>query len=643
MTVQVDNIQTAVWIYDIDNFTIVWANKIGLHLWQCESVLELSQRDLKTEASDAVQQRVLEYREGFKKGQIFHETWQFSPNGIEIDTFCVFSGYELKDGRIAMMVEATPANHFSEITSANSKVVANFNAYGAFISGNPPFNKEFGKQIDCLKSLFCDKNDYQILFQRWQKETQIEIDVLLFSIKESGTKIETWFHLSLNKVINQNNEPSLLIGLYNIDRRKRIEQELTIQASTDELTGLLNRRGFLQQVEEYIQNQESFTLYYIDLDGFKHINDSLGHGYGDIVLNEVAHRLKCLPCVASEIGRFGGDEFLFILPQSDKQNAKQVAASIIHDLSLPYNRNESHPLLLSASVGFANYPHDAIQSEHLIACADAAMYHAKHTGKKRYVTYKAGMEVSLQREGLISRYLRNAIVNEEFCLYYQPIVCINTGSIVSFEALLRWENTVLGQVSPQDTIAVAEKTGLIQQVEEWVLNRAMQDLPLLRVASNKNVNIAVNISGLHMAQKDFLNTLKMLLQKHELNAADLAIELTENVLVEDIERHDSPCKKLVAFGIQLNIDDFGTGFSSLAYLDTIPASIVKVDRSFLQRSKQSTVTLEFMHTMFNKLKMNSLIEGVETEEQSQLMAKIGFVLQQGYFHGRPKPLSYYTD
>jgi diguanylate cyclase (GGDEF)-like protein len=640
MPIALDELQTAVWIYDVEQYSIVWANKAALTLWDSPSVAALKKRDLKTGMSAAVQDSLLQYQQAFKQNQVIQEHWLFTPMGKDTQAFCQFSGYLLANGRIAILVEATKSNmqhpgaHFSSTT-----VISSYTISGEFISGNSSFIKEFGHQTAYLDTLVCDPNMLQNIYQSIQQDLRFEDDVLM-----NTAKGETWYRLIADKAQNAAGKPTILLHHYDIHERKKTEQTLRLQAWTDPLTGLLNRRGLTHALKLSVEAKTPFTLLYIDLDGFKMVNDLSGHATGDIILSEVANRLRQNSLPTSTLCRFGGDEFVFAfyqyLPRPDLEG---LLKQIIESISKPYQDTQLNPILLSASIGISHFPKNGNDIEHLILCADAAMYQAKKLGKKRWIEYQTGMEKGLKRLSDLAQKLSLADKNKELTLHYQPIIDITTKQITSFEALLRWYNPDLGNISPQEVIDVAEKTGLIHDIENWVLNRAMNDLLTFKQIIGQHVTMAVNISGLHMSEPNLGNYVFSLLKQFNLQPSDLTIELTESVLLTNIDSPDSPANQMTKQGIKLSIDDFGTGYSSLAYLHAIPASTVKVDRAFLNQTENNTVTLECIQKLVKSLNMDSLIEGIETVYQSELLQSLGYNLQQGYFHGRPKPLDYYLS
>ncbi|MEO9274017.1 EAL domain-containing protein [Marinomonas sp. 5E14-1] len=638
MPVDIHSLQTAVWIYDIDHSSILWANKAALELWDSSSLEELIDRDLKTDQSVAVKESLLQYQQAFKQNQVIQENWYFSPKGKEIQAFCQFSGIELDNGRMGMLVEATTANPLhSNILSGSTTILSVYSLNGEFISGNPPFIKSFGNNVTNLTELICDSDVLSELKSSLVKNIKFEKDVLM-----NTPQGQTWFKIQAMRSRHEQNHESILLHHYDIHERKTLEQNLREEAHTDPLTGLLNRRGLTYSLKKSLSTGTPFSLIYIDLDGFKMVNDSLGHGLGDKVLIEVCQRLKELCTEADQLCRFGGDEFILISNQNKlESHYAERCHALLESLSEPYKTLKDRNLSLSASIGISHFPSDSENIEHLITCADAAMYEAKKQGKKRWIRYQEGMELQLKRLSRIAHNLALAIEKQELALHYQPIKNISTNEIISFEALLRWTNKELGYVNTEEVIQVAEETGLINDIENWVLKTAIQDLTILRNATTSQATMSVNISGLHISEPNFVKSILSILERHNLKADDLNIELTESALLTNANNTHNPIQQFTFSNIKINIDDFGTGYSSLAYLHSIPASIVKVDRSFLESIEHNTVTLECIHRLVTALNMTCLIEGIETPEQAEKLKAIGYDLQQGYFHGKPQSLDYY--
>lgn len=633
------NLKTAVWIYDIENFCVRWANDAGLRWWESPSTQELYSRDFRSGASDAVTQSLNDFKKRFQDGESMCELWQYSPGGAVKQAFCQFSGVEV-DNRMMMLVEATPVDVLQPLMHENTiAILATFDSHGQFKSCNPPFEKEFGLDSHSMNSLICDPALHTQIIYCLAAQDRYEIDVQLNTL---AGKI--WFRAIVTNSENEFGERTTLLHLYNIDERKRTELTLLEQANTDSLTGLMNRRGLNKLLKNRVDSLMPFSLFYIDLDGFKMINDSLGHATGDQILMEVANRLDLMDIKHAIPCRFGGDEFIFVIEAIiDHQQTKKIATDLVESLSALYKDRDENILVMSASIGFAKYPDDSLVLEDVIRFADAAMYNSKKLGKKRWTSYKIGMDKEILRKSSLAQHASMAISKNELSLHYQPIMDVTTKSISSFEALLRWDNPELGIVSPQELIGVCEEIGLITEIENWVIETALKDLPKLRRYTNNKATMSVNISGTHIVDPNLLSVLQNNLQYNELTQSDLIIEITENVLIEGLELIDNPVERITQAGFSLSIDDFGTGYSSLAYLHTLNADTVKIDRAFLSSAKFALITLDAIHKLIKALGMKSLIEGVETAEQAAAVTDIGIDLHQGYYYSCPQPLAYYKN
>lgn len=633
-------LRTAVWIYDIDRNRFAWANESALGWWQACSVDELNQRNFQANTSDAVKQRLLDYQNRFRSGEVFCELWQFFPNGETKQAFCQFSGILIDskgaDERMGMLVEAIPFDRISPfVESESSAILASFDEQGQLLSCNPPFTSEFGESIANLQSLAASTREFHSIYNELEYSERVEKDLQLNTLK--GT---IWFHAVITAGKQNNGKASVLLHLYNIDALKHKEMKLMSQARTDMLTGLLNRRGLRQVLSPFVEAQTSFHLFYIDLDGFKMINDSLGHSEGDFILQEVADRLRGIKSFDPKVCRFGGDEFvLAVCAPITSEQAEQVASHIIETVSQPFTGKQSKLLVISASVGYSSFPAHSDKLDDIIRYADSAMYYSKKLGKKRYTEYKSGMEKDILRKSLVAQHLTQAIENDELTLFYQPIMDVQNNTIYCFEALLRWTHPELGMVNPQELISIAEDIGLIEDVENWVINTACRDLKALRDRSNSNARIAVNISALHLVAPEFPEYLMQSLKNHSLAPQDMIIELTESVLLDDVQKNNEIIDTISDYGIGISIDDFGTGYSSLAYLHNFKASIVKIDKAFVSKQSSSKTTLLAIKQLISSMHMVALIEGVETEEKAQMCSQIGINLQQGFYYARPKPLS----
>lgn len=412
----------------------------------------------------------------------------------------------------------------------------------------------------------------------------------------------------------------------------------------DSLTGLPNRAMFTELLKAEIESSSRrdahmFAVLFLDLDRFKNINDSLGHTHGDLLLVAFAERLERTLRPIDTLARFGGDEFaILITGMTDATDAVRVAQRIQDELSEPFVLDKSSAFA-TASIGIALSSSGYDRADDILRDADIAMYRAKENGKARYEVFDHGMHARAVSRLQLESDLRQAIENKEFCVYYQPIVSLQTGCLAGFEALVRWNHPRRGLVSPADFIPVAEETGLIVPIGEWVLNEACAQVRQWQVdsPSHRALSLSVNLSARQVAQPDLLNRIKEALETSKLNPHCLKLEITESVVMENAEAAVLMFKQLRSLGVQLSIDDFGTGYSSLSYLHRFPLNYLKIDRSFVTRltTDNDNAIVRTISTLARNLGMEVIAEGIETEEQYQQLKLLGCEYGQGYLFSRP--------
>lgn len=430
-----------------------------------------------------------------------------------------------------------------------------------------------------------------------------------------------------------------------ITQRKQVEQQLIHDALHDALTDLPNRTLFMQQVELALQKAKRckdylFAVLFIDLDRFKPINDSLGHAVGDRLLVAIAHLLKQCLRPTDIIARLGGDEFTVLLDGlNDINDATNIAERLQTQLKLPFQL-ESHTVFSSASIGIVLSSTAYEQAADLLRDADIAMYRAKEQGKARYAIFDQVMyEQTLDRLQLESD-LRLALDLQEFCLYYQPIISLVTGKLTGFEALIRWQHPQQGFISPEKFIPLAEDTGLIVSLGEWVLREACHQMHVWQIQfpNLAPLSISVNLAARQIREPNLVDRIARILVETGLSGSSLKLELTESMLMEDITETIDTLLQIGAMNVQLSIDDFGTGYSSLSYLHRFPISTLKIDRSFVSRMTANNENLEVVGVIINlahALGMNVIAEGVETATQSHQLKALGCEFGQGYFFSKP--------
>jgi diguanylate cyclase (GGDEF)-like protein len=415
----------------------------------------------------------------------------------------------------------------------------------------------------------------------------------------------------------------------------RVNAELKHQATHDALTGLANRVLFAERLEQAIAEQRPFALCVLDLDRFKVINDSLGHGAGDALLKLVGRRLQSTTRTDDAIARAGGDEFLLLLRDlSVREDVEKLAQRWMNALSEPY-RIQGTELHVSPSIGIARYPLDASDGEELLSRADEAMYQAKQAGRNMFRFFDAEV-MGCSRERLtVEADLRQAIAQSQFQLHYQPKIDIASGSIRSVEALLRWQHPTRGRMMPGDFIAIAEDTGLILPIGEWVVREACRQARAWQLQGLPFLRLAVNVSPTQFRQSGFSNMVREALEAHSLDPSYLEIELTEATLMSNAERSVAMLEQLSRLGILVAIDDFGTGYSSMTYLQRFPIDKLKIDRSFicdLDSNPDDASIVRAIISLAHSLRLKVVAEGVETAAQLEILRRMGCDQYQGYLH-----------
>lgn len=420
-------------------------------------------------------------------------------------------------------------------------------------------------------------------------------------------------------------------------------RELTQLALHDTLTGLPNRVLLADRIDQAMSRVKEqggcFALMFIDLDGFKPVNDAFGHHMGDLLLREVALRLREDLRSQDTLARIGGDEFVLLVQLVSEHDALSLAERQVGLVGRSF-RVAEHDLQISASVGIALYPGNGHSAEELLMNADAAMYHAKGAGKNGYSFFDASMNSNARKQLQLLQELRNALDQQQFRLHYQPKFDASNGRAVGAEALLRWEHPTHGLLLPDKFIDLAEKTGLIIPIGDWVLNEACRQMRKWFVLGYTHWRIAVNLSALQFCHAGLVQSVARALATHHLPANCLTLEITETTAMSDADASMTVLNELSQMGVDLSIDDFGTGYSSLMYLKRLPANELKIDRGFvrdLERDSDDAAIVSAIVALGQALGLRIVAEGVETDVQQDFLTQLGCDSLQGYLLGHPLP------
>jgi diguanylate cyclase (GGDEF)-like protein/PAS domain S-box-containing protein len=434
-----------------------------------------------------------------------------------------------------------------------------------------------------------------------------------------------------------------------LTEREDAERQLRQLATHDSLTGLPNRTLLHERLQRMLDDcapGRSVAVMFLDLDRFKEVNDSFGHEHGDVLLCEVAARLRRVLRPADVVARLGGDEFVVVAEclvgsAGASDPAAAIATKLLEALTLPVTVG-AQDVVVGASIGISMYPRDAATRELLFQTADTAMYRAKAEGRNRYRFFEPAMTVAARARMALELSLRPALAREEFELHYQPRVDLRNMAVVGMEALIRWRHPQQGMVPPQQFIGIAEETGLIVPIGRWVLREACRQTRSLIDEFGRPIRVSVNVSARQLAQPGFAAEVREALADAGLAPVALELELTESALIEDLERTAVMLGELQALGVKLAVDDFGTGYSGLAYLRRLPIDVLKLDRSFVMQDDGRISAFDFVKAfvdMAHALQLSVVAEGVETTEVLDFLRAASCDEAQGYLLGRPLPLA----
>ncbi|MFJ7406546.1 MULTISPECIES: EAL domain-containing protein [unclassified Lysinibacillus] len=500
-----------------------------------------------------------------------------------------------------------------------------------------------GKTPAVLQSGVHELSFYLTMWEKIRQEGIWQGEI--WNRRKTGDVYPEW--LTIVSITNDIGEITNYCGIFtDLSERKIVENELEKRLLTDSLTDVSNRFAYIERMDSLLESSSTIShsvqhaVYFLDLDRFKQINDTLGHAVGDTILVEAAKRIQTLLKNKDIIARYGGDEFIVTLTNvKNVREAAKFAEQIIGIIEQPMNIN-GQDIFISTSIGISMYPADGETSEELITCSDKAMTFSKKNGLNSYSFYFDELQTDSQRVLLLDSELRRAIENREFELHFQPKITVENENIQGLEALVRWNNERLGFVSPAEFIPYAEETGLIIPLSEVIIEMACEAVIKLQQFGRK-IPIAINISSIHFKQQNFLESIQTILERYNTSANNFEIEVTERTVMNSASETVSKLVRLKQLGFKISIDDFGTGYSSLSYLVRFPLDCLKIDRSFIQHissldEKQAVV--DAIIQMSHRLKMKVVAEGVEQAQQVDILRKMNCDIIQGYYYSKPLPL-----
>ncbi len=635
-----------VWVFDIDTSRVCWANPAALELWRTDSLEELQARDMQSEMSPMVAERLKQYQQDFFNGESFTEVWTLYPNGEPCTMRLIFSGLRLDDGRMAMFCQAVAEGEESAETPETlrsaqallhtSVMISLYELDGQPLYSNPAARAAQLEGAPKLIDRFVDRADFETLQAMLGATGMGSIAAQIKTAR--GVR---WHEVTARESRDAvTGTPALLISEVDVSNLKETEQKANFLALHDVLTGLPNRTFLHRELKEHLDRsmclEQRRGLLFIDLDHFKNINDTLGHAVGDMLLIEVASRIRACARRRDVVARIGGDEFVVFvddIPTMDHINV--LAERIQESLRRPIRVNE-HSLQITPSIGISIFPDDGDDLDTLMKNADLAMYEAKDAGRNRHCFFSTDMEERAANRLALESDLRRALDLGEFALFYQPQICVEHGKILGAEALLRWYHPSRGLLGPMEFIGIAEETGLIEPIGEWIIATAAAQQKQW-MDEGFEISIAVNLSPRQFHSEALIPAIERIVEAENCNPSMLDFEITESMLMGNSETVIRALHRLHGMGFNLAIDDFGTGYSNLAYLQRYPISFLKIDRSFIRDLDKTSAIAELIIAMCKLLDVKIVAEGVENEKQLKWLKEKGCHKYQGYFYSPAVP------
>lgn len=618
-------VRTPMWIYDVEKYCISWANTNGLLLWNDSLDNPLLNRDLSLDISQIIDLSIQQLAKE-SRNESRNSWWTLYPQNIPKQVYIRFTNISNNDDNNLLLCEALLDRDEVErdtTFSLDNTIQSLFDKQGALLSGNLKFADNYDtKRINLNELLEMEIDDL-----RRMMDVNNTVDFERQTINRGGI---AWFNFHIKSL---QPEGHFIVSQENITERKLKEQTYRHLAYHDQLTGLLNRYGFNDYLVEQCHKAAPFYLFLVDLDAFKLVNNNLGHSTGDEVLVEIARRFIMHLPDDYQACRFGGDEFIVVVPQhQDSQSVDAISQMILDIVSQPIEKIDS--IQVTASIGAANYPLDAKEPSALIMYADTAMYKAKERGSESYCRFAQQMSLEIQRRSAIQQGLKQALNFKELIPLFQPIVDMKSNTLVGMEALLSWDSPTLGRVPPQEFVEEAERSGMMNEIGQWILRSACEQCLIWQQRTQHPLTLSVNVSAIQL-NDNFINTLDDIIKDTGFPAKQLTLELTESIFLLNIKQVIKRLQAISKRGVGVCIDDFGTGYSSLSYIHKLPIDALKIDRSFINDIDSSDVVIEATIAMASKLGLKVVAEGIENQHQREIMLKYPNLLAQGFYYSRP--------
>ena len=629
------------WIFDLDNSCIVWANEMACKLWRAKSFEELTARNLSADISSSVAERLKHYQEVLSEpNHVFRELWTLYPEGTPTAYRVQISGHKLPDGRMGLRFEANADTQCmpEQVRSAEALnhipiCISLFDMDGHSVYKNPAAIETYGKDAEELAGQFAKRSDYSKFLKGIHDGRSIS------KICEVITKDGKRWHEITGVCCYDGltGQSAFILTESDVTELKEKENRVRYFAHYDMLTGLHNRNFVNSHYPEIIDSalceNERLVFMVVGLDHFKSINETLGHPVGDALLKHVALQLQQSLGENEHIARLGGDVFVIVKPYASSAELDKCCQSILDSINAECNVGD-HILSANASIGLVMFPEHGTDIQTLLRHCDLALHDAKDAGRNTYRYYRPALQHAALAQRALEKDLARAVENKEFRLFYQPRVDCMTQKVVSAEALMRWQHPDRGMVFPGEFIGALEDTGLIHKVGDWIIDQAGRDQRLL-TQKGYCFPISINISPKQFERSDFVNRLKAGLERTSCPSKYIEIEITESMLMGVGFDAKSILVDLCRAGFSIAVDDFGTGYSNLAYIQDYPISSLKIDRSFVNMIEEQSSVINLILSLCRLIGVTAVAEGVETIDQLAWLRMNHCDQYQGYLYSRP--------
>ena len=635
-------LHAAIWVYDIDNARIVFANASACLLWQAEDEKTLRQRDMAKDMSSTVANRLRQYQNDFvEQDAMFNEMWTLYPKGKPTSVMVFFSGFRLSDGRMAMLCEAVgsandePENlRSAEALLHTDVMITLYEMDGPPLYMNPAARKATAGAQQKIAEKFVHPTDYDKLIVRLERSGEYR----LVSQVETSTG-RRWYDLSAKMCSDAvTGKPAILVTAVDVSELKIARDKARYLADRDLLTGCYNRSYLQQHMAVLAQHKsERSALLCFDVDHFKQINDRYGHEMGDVVLKDIAIRARNAVRENDKLVRLGGDEFVIIFEEisSDAEFALLVER-LLEQVSRPITHDATRAAI-TVSIGVAIFSPKNADFTAVMREADIALYASKQAGRNRVTFFNEEMGAAAKARQQIEVELKSAMERREFVLHFQPRLNLRTGKVVSAEALVRWQHPDRGLIMPNEFIPVCEETGMIEELGQMVLELGCKQAMAWQ-QQGLDIQLSLNISPRQFDDKCLMRSLETFSNDPNFPRGKVELEITENVLIGDIRQIETKLEAISGMGYRIAIDDFGTGYSNLSYISGFPLNCLKIDQSFINQLPKSGPVISLILTLAKQIGSTVVAEGVETQEQLEWLCAHRCEQVQGYLVSRPVPI-----